>query len=586
MSGRILSREEVLALESEIDHNYASTPLPDLEYFKAVWTTLSVIENQFRTLTDLQPFLKIRDKLSDDLRSGAHLDFKVAHMLDSTKFALHQALKAFRSRLRQSTQRVRYTFDSDGETVLKFVKSSEEYAEATRKFLSYHRGVSPVVCHDDDHTIEFVESSESRPYSVLEDLCWGEWNRSAEYDSKQTGIDVLITELNRHKGTDSFLVTIGKKTKLSDGKLAYTCIANIAKRLQVLLKDRNRLIPDSWKFPWATAADTLRCYRALCTRSIYHMLAVHYHAQRNRLRKGGINDACLVLETSTLIDDLSRISGLDRRTVEAVVYALTYGTGMKNPDPALQPIIPVGSGTIATPAYQIASSNYERNLLSLHARVDPDTFNSSSSIFEEMMTDELVGPLRDRFSIVKVDFRVPDGASGEQVDIVVADVGSRTIIFLELRWMLSPGDADEVIKRIKACGEKVNQLGRKLKAARSHLSELIRKLELNDPSNWSVSGLVVINGFGGAPPEAGSGIPSVPQPVFLAALTNLREARDIQRYFLSADWLPQEGRDFGLRTGRLTLLGCTMRGAYLSIGPKKYLKETIPQTAMNFSNAT
>ena len=289
-------------------------------------------------------------------------------------------------------------------------------------------------------------------------------------------------------------------------------------------------------------------WRALCTRAIYHMLAIHWHATRSRLREGGINQVCLVLDRLTLIEELSRISGLEKSRIERFVVAITYGTGTKNPDPALQPIVPVGDGMLAVPTFHVTSSNYERNLLSLHARIDPASFNASSFVFERMMTDKLLAPLLTKFPLVKANFKVPDGRKGEEVDVLLVDPPSRTMILLELRWMLAPGDAEEVIKRVRICGEKIDQLRRKVLAARDHFVELTQILKLGDPSGWSVSGIVVIDGFAGAPPQTGFDIPLVPQPVFLAALRNLGEGRYLHQYFASGCWLPEEGRDYLLES--------------------------------------
>lgn len=151
------------------------------------------------------------------------------------------------------------------------------------------------------------------------------------------------------------------------------------------------------------------------------------------------------------------------------------------------------------------------------------------------------------------------------------------MILLELRWMLAPGDAEEVIKRVRICGEKIDQLRRKVLAARDHFVELTQILKLGDPSGWSVSGIVVIDGFAGAPPQTGFDIPLVPQPVFLAALRNLGEGRYLHQYFASGCWLPEEGRDYLLESRSQFLLGSHIRETHFSPGPKGYFEETIAQ---------
>ena len=191
-----LSRDEVVALEGEIDGAYEATPLPAMSYHKAVWAVLSVSEDILRTVADAQTFLQVRDELPEELKSGEHLSLKISDKLDGTKFALNEAIKSFRARLQRLPGRPKLTFEADDEKVaaFNFLSHSESYANAVRKFLGFHKGIIRVLKHD-DHSAEFVESPESRPYSLLENLCWPERKRAAG-DEKQSAIDVLVTELN------------------------------------------------------------------------------------------------------------------------------------------------------------------------------------------------------------------------------------------------------------------------------------------------------------------------------------------------------------------------------------------------------
>jgi hypothetical protein len=196
-----------------------------------------------------------------------------------------------------------------------------------------------------------------------------------------------------------------------------------------------------------------------------------------------------------------------------------------------------------------------------------------------MMTRELERALRERFPVVKTDFDIPDGGEGEQVDILVADPPSRAMLLLELRWMLSPGDLQEVVNRIEACDEKVAQLKRKLKAGRDFLRDLLQKLQLGEPTGWSILGVVIIDGFGGTPPDPESSIPLVPQPVLIALLKHLTAPSRLHPLLLSGDWLPREGRDFQTHYKSSEVLGSNMRQTFFQIGPQNYFEQTLPEMA-------
>jgi hypothetical protein len=130
--------------------------------------------------------------------------------------------------------------------------------------------------------------------------------------------------------------------------------------------------------------------------SVYHLLSVHFASIR-RLKDWGADQICLNTEARRLNADLARISGLPIRTVEAVTDALTLGSGTTTPDPALQPLLPVGDGRLAVPGSVILSSNWSRNILSLHARVAEDSFNANSAAFEQTMISVLAPELPARF---------------------------------------------------------------------------------------------------------------------------------------------------------------------------------------------
>jgi hypothetical protein len=165
MSGQLLSPDQVSILESAIDKEYQKTRLPTREKNSAIWATLSVSEDYFRTVTDARSFLEIQDSLPMDLRSGEHLNVKISHELDSGKFALRQALDLLRTTLEQETDPIDYTFHSDQEKTDAFVlfEQSKRYAEAHRQFLSYHKRISHVLKHHDG-SVQFVEPPEAKPY--------------------------------------------------------------------------------------------------------------------------------------------------------------------------------------------------------------------------------------------------------------------------------------------------------------------------------------------------------------------------------------------------------------------------------------
>jgi hypothetical protein len=185
--------------------------------------------------------------------------------------------------------------------------------------------------------------------------------------------------------------------------------------------------------------------------------------------------------------------------IRRFVEYLTYGFAAKSPDPALQPLVMLAEGMVAVPCVLYLSSNYERNLLGLQARIDPGAFDRMSQLFEADMVRDLLVAIHPRWPHVKANAIVRDGGTFEEIDLLIADPQSRTLIACELRWMLQPGDPRDVQNRKAACKEKVRQLARKLEWLQPRLQLALDTLEIptTDRDRWDVEGAVVIKTFGG-----------------------------------------------------------------------------------------
>jgi hypothetical protein len=158
-----------------------------------------------------------------------------------------------------------------------------------------------------------------------------------------------------------------KRAKLKKGRIHYQLVRRFARELFEEFNVTPSLPFKNWVFPWATMPEAQSYFAALQAVSAYHLLSVHFASIR-RLKGWGVDQICLNTETRRLNADLARISGLPIRTVEALTDALTLGTGTTTPDPALQPLVPVGDARLAVPGSAILSSRWSRNMLSLRAR--------------------------------------------------------------------------------------------------------------------------------------------------------------------------------------------------------------------------
>jgi hypothetical protein len=336
------------------------------------------------------------------------------------------------------------------------------------------------------------------------------------------------------------------------------------------------LIPDDWTFSWGGKHETMLLLNSLSVRVLYHLVAVQFGAQRYQLKGGAEHDLCLVQSTEKWVEDIEVFSQVEVKKVAEFVRVLTYGTGSNFPDQALQPLVPLGSNLLGLGPLGWLSSNADRNLLSLQARLDSRAMDRQSHLFERRMTSELLAELQRKWQRSAANLTLALRSSREELDILVCEPETKTVIVLELRWMLPPADPREVQARKSVCWQKVEQVRRKVTAVASSLKPaMLAAFDLDiDADGWTVQGMVVVEGFGGAK-SPDNGIPVVPDWVLKASIQASASLRQLAQWARSLDWLPMEGREFEFAQSKPRTEGVAY--TYPSISPlrtgRDYLKD-------------
>jgi hypothetical protein len=364
-----------------------------------------------------------------------------------------------------------------------------------------------------------------------------------------------------------------KRVSLKHKHLNYKIITNFARELFEDFNVNPTISLENWMFPWATMAEAQRYYAALQAIAAYHLLSIHFGAQNNGLKGWGVDQICLSIDTATLIRDIERVSELPMAVVSATTEALILGKGTMTPDPALQPLVPIGCNRLAVLGSVILSSKWSRNMLSLHARVSKDTFDANSAVFEHHMTAALKAELPKRF-IVYISVDIPTLGKSEEVDLVLIDERVRSILFGELRWMLQPGDVREVLNRKKVIKEKVDQLRRKVSGARAVISDVLDRLGL-PPGDWTINGAVIIEGYGGSPSTDPKALPVVPRDVFVRVVVDCPDLEHAHAALGTPLWLPREGIDFVARREEESICGVKFSRPGFDVGPSSYMRESL-----------
>lgn len=513
------------AVEADLDHNYHSVPVAHPNKAIATWYLCTVLEDNLRLLLTRTP----------------DADASVVELhLDRQKYAARFALARIKDECKDHSSVLlpRRVVPKLYLKSMSLLMAGIDYMGATQLCSAAHVG-----------TLRFEECDERIDIVV----------NTANHDKRYAALELVghfVPDMVDHTArlyawsrseelVPPVVSAIARLAQVVGDTIVYEYEPSFAVGLSEEMSQPPEMVPEGWIFPWGGRKETQLLINALCVRCMYHWISVEFGAQLNQLRGGGEASLFFVTAKSRLIQDLNEMCSLGESVIRSFVQYLTYGFSMNIPDPALQPIIPLGDGMVGIPCLMFLSSNYERNLLSLQARIDSSTFDSKSKLFEDGMVRDLLQKILPRWPLAKGNVTVRSDGKFEEIDLLIADPSSQTLLVCELRWMLQPGDPREVNNRKKVCWEKVQQLARKVSWLRQRKEAALSVLNIEgvDTQTWQVEGVVVIQTFGGAlsrKPE----FPIMPSAGFVQGIEHADSLRHFASWSQSLSWLPQEGVHF------------------------------------------
>lgn len=551
--------------EAASDAAFLAFTLPHPNIYVAAWYLLTVSEDSQRLLLCMP---------------GESVDeTKVEHYQDRFKFSLRSCL----SRVwREAKDWTPMPLPQHASARL-YVRARElllagiDYSVAAQICSSAHNESARVLEAADHFRIEVVEDLLDKRYGALEAM-------------RQSAGEVLIPFsalfwfwIREEAHRPAAVWQVMESTRLHGRRIRYEYDPELAYQLSQVMPQPQFLIPDDWVFTWGGRQETTLLLNALSLRVLYHLVAVHFGAQKFRLKGGAEHDLCLVLAREDWVRDLDLMSQLPQGSIEQFVGALTYGNGTQSPDQALQPLVPLGGSRLGLAPLGWLSSNVERNLLSLQARLEPRDFNRQSHLFEKRMTATLHDVIRTKWPLVVANRTFSLPGAREEFDLLICEPVTRTVAVMELRWMLSPADPREVQQRKSACWEKVEQVQRKAQAAAKNLHLVLQSafgLSIDAQDEWTVRAVVVIEGFGGAK-SLSDAVPVVPEWVLEAGARVAPSLRRLVEWAQQLEWLPVEGRDFKVIDSESHLDNVKVR--YPGLVPLRTGRDLLPDATLGLS---
>jgi hypothetical protein len=569
----ILTREELKQIDKGIDVNFEQTPVPADHLYAARWALCTVGEETMRLAMHMAALKDTDAGWQEEQRS-------VNTRADRYKYQLRHAFDLCARRLPVLEKDGAHRLDHEEFKCaldLLFYKAAE-YADATRIMWAALSGDSKIKREAEADSYDVIEQPRQSAYGVLDRLLVN--------DSEQANAFTLLTSIFRIGARNWRQIEITgrvgltamgivEQVKLKRGRISYKMITRFAKELASAIDHGpTTIIPTDWHFPWGSLAELDRFFTGLFARCLYHAISTHFG--ESRFKTSASEQRCLLTERQTLVDDLVRITDLSKSFVDGVVTALTLGEGMENPDPALQPFIPVGAAILAVPAIFVLSSNHRRNLLSLQNRVAKKAFDAASNVFEQVTTKEIQKSIEGLVTY-KSNVRVPGSPKPEQVDLILGDRENDFVLVCELRSMITPGDPREVYDRIGDYPKKLGQAERKLGATLRALPQICDELGLDATRDWKLGGAVILDGAAGIPSSKPNSIPIVEKDIFVRVLTLTKNLDLTHAILCSPLWLPREGMDFRRERMQLDLCGYKFRQGTFTLTGRSYMRDSLPR---------
>ncbi len=454
-------------------------------------------------------------------------------IVDQIKYSLKHVIKRAISESKRLVVRPRFKIDGDcHRRCFDVLNKGIEYEKLCKLMASLYEDGAEINRSGDVYSVNYKDGV-SYGYSALEYLGHG-----SEPEADVIGL-LYWWISDDEMGVEAEKV-FSKIARLKNRRIVYPYEEDKALYLANRINQRPKIFPDEFNFSWGGAMETHAMINSLIIRCFYHVLTVCYFSRKVGLKGGGDSNLVWVVDRKNLIEDIEVLANVGRKKVECFVEFITYGNRTKNPGPSLQPLFLSDFGLFYIPCFHLITSNVQRNILSLYARVNKEKFDSQSGIFESSMVSRIskIIPKRYRFKCNEV---IRAGGDFEELDLLIFDEVSKFIIVGEMRWMIPPGDSREVHNKVRACEEKVLQLHRKVGFVKKNVSSIIGDyIGEFDFQEWSVGGVVIVEGYAGIKSDKPE-IPVVTLSIFKAGVEKGLRLYDFYRWCCSLCWLPKKG---------------------------------------------
>jgi hypothetical protein len=260
--------------------------------------------------------------------------------------------------------------------------------------------------------------------------------------------------------------------------------------------------------------------------------------------------------------ELSAASGIPSSICEAIVADLTLnpvavpGTSM-----CISPFVPLDTWTLAVaPQFPLASA-VDDNALRSFSYLYPSLFSAQNGEKEAVMRQRV----KEAVHQFPVQFSIELPNKSTEIDVLIADEASSTLVFVELKWSRKPNRTLERIPRDKDIAKGITQLRLIRAYARQYPKFLAERgrLPRSIDSYANVHYLLAAwdHWYWIEPEDA---LAVVNFDVLLPLLKMSTNLQDSVKQLLSYDWLPVENRDFRVQLATSSVNGAEFESPIFS----------------------
>jgi hypothetical protein len=304
-----------------------------------------------------------------------------------------------------------------------------------------------------------------------------------------------------------------------------------------------------------TLRDLRRFYSALLA-----VCAVHEHACFLRLQLQGtypVNSGVMRLRHDRWVDLLTKVSGLEPDTVKDILGDLTFGA-TKTLDLYVHPFVELSEKprSLGVVPHFPLKSRPDENILRVCSLLRPALYDVITNAKENQMREELKSRAHPVFR-VRGPRTLPGGLP--DIDLIVEDVGTSTVLIAELKWLRK---TIRSVEHVTQEGSFLRGLGQ-MKKIREFLEgnpqflldrkDLSRELRAYRKVHYL---LVPRDYFVWVDPSGG--IPVVDFEPLCRGLAKHSSLADAIDELLGFDWLPTEGTDFAINYETFTVSGVSV----------------------------